>query len=58
MTILKDCSGVTIYCCKDERGKMLIIDYLDDELSYKFDDDKEIETFINLLLELKTNKNE
>lgn len=37
---------------------MLIIDYLDDELSYKFDDDKEIETFINLLLELKTNKNE
>ena len=58
MTILKDCSGVTIYCGKYERGKMLIIDYLDDELSYKFDDDKEIETFINLLLELKTNKNE
>jgi hypothetical protein len=53
MTILKDCSGVTIRCNVIQKGKVITIEHMGSSQVYLFDNDEEIELFIELLTKLK-----
>ena len=53
MTILKDCSGVTIRCNVIQKGKVITIEHMGNSQVYLFDNDEEIELFIELLTKLK-----
>ena len=53
MTILKDCSGVTIRCHVIQQGKVITIEFMGSSQVYLFDNDEEIESFIELLTKLK-----